>query len=406
MKVLVYAHTLEIGGSQINAIELAHEVSKRPGFEVAVFAPDGVLADDIRARGLRYVPAPDRRMAPSPSATAALTRLVRRERFDLVHAYEWNTTLDAVFGPALLYGTPLLSTVLSMDVPYLIPDWVPMVVGTRALQRDESRTRPDVTLMEPPIDIDRNAPADAATVARVRGEWGIGPDETLIVAVGRLAARLKLEGLLEAIAAVGALAASRPVRFLIVGDGPMRRTVEDAAARVNRERGRPVVVLAGDQSDPHPFYSAADLCVGMGGSALRALAHAKPLLVQGEGGFWLTLTEESMPVFLDQGWYGVGPGSGGETRCRSALESLLASGQERLAELGQLGRDLVVERFSLAAAAGALVADYRRVVDRRIPAAARAAAAARDATRLAKHAVAVRTVHRPATRTVAIGAVS
>ena len=44
----------------------------------------------------------------------------------------------------------------------------------------------------------------------------------------------------------------------------------------------------------------------MGGSALRSLAFSKPLVVQGESGFWQLLTEATVDDFLWTGWYGVG----------------------------------------------------------------------------------------------------
>ena len=77
-------------------------------------------------------------------------------------------------------------------------------------------------------------------------------------------------------------------------------------ARCNARAGRPVVLLAGELRDPRAAYAAADVCLGMGGSALRAMAFAKPLVVQGEGGFWELLTPDTVDRFLWTGWYGVG----------------------------------------------------------------------------------------------------
>ena len=47
MKVLVYPHDLQIGGSQINAIDLAAEVAEH-GHEAVVYAIDGPLRDGRR----------------------------------------------------------------------------------------------------------------------------------------------------------------------------------------------------------------------------------------------------------------------------------------------------------------------------------------------------------------------
>ena len=75
--------------------------------------------------------------------------------------------------------------------------------------------------------------------------------------------------------------------------------------RANRGEDRRVVVLTGQLADPRPAYSAADVILGMGSSALRGMAFGKPLVVQGERGFWELLTPDSASVFLRDGWYGV-----------------------------------------------------------------------------------------------------
>ena len=52
VRVLVAPHNFEIGGSQINAIELAAAVAEQPGFDVALYVPDGELASMARDTGL------------------------------------------------------------------------------------------------------------------------------------------------------------------------------------------------------------------------------------------------------------------------------------------------------------------------------------------------------------------
>src|SRR5690606_4331926 len=93
-----------------------------------------------------------------------------------------------------------------------------------------------------------------------------------------------------------------------------------------------------------------DVVLGMGGSALRGMAFAKPLVVQGERGFWRRCDEQSVSLFLDGGWYGLGDGGDGAARLRAELGPLLAEPARRL-QLGRFARKLVEERFSLAHAA-------------------------------------------------------
>jgi len=233
-----------------------------------------------------------------------------------------------------------------------IPKHLPLMVGTaNILTAEQKYGRTRAELLEPPVDLAANNPSIELGVETFRRHWGLGSSSFIVSTVTRLAVELKLEGLLSAIEAVGRVAHQIPVQLLIAGSGPARNIVEAAANEVNRRTGRRVVVLAGQLDDPRAAYAAADVVLGMGGSALRAMAFAKPLVVQGEQGFWELLTRESLPSFLQQGWFGTGPGP--ETGA-GRLAGLLAEvyrNPDRRRELSALGLATVTGRFSLARAA-------------------------------------------------------
>ena len=132
--------------------------------------------------------------------------------------------------------------------------------------------------------------------------------------------------------------------------GPPEAEVEKAAEAANALANGRVVVLTGQLTDPRPAYAAADLVIGMGSSAQRALAFGKPLIVQGEHGFWELLTPDIALMFQRQGWYGIGPGTGDRSAGTMRLEKiLLGLLDDRTAwpRLGRYGRTTAVERFSL-----------------------------------------------------------
>ncbi|HST64954.1 MAG TPA: glycosyltransferase family 4 protein [Mycobacteriales bacterium] len=349
MRILVYPHSMEIGGSQLNAIELAGAVRDR-GHEVVVLSEDGDLVEVVHRLGLEHVPIdPRAARRPSPYAVRQLAALARDRRLDVLHGYEWPPGVETFLAAARSPATAVC-TVMSMSVAPFLPHTMPLVVGTEDTRAAAvAAGHRSVTLLEPPVDMAANSPDFPA--GGFRAEHGLDPDLPLVVVVCRLVRELKLEGLLTACDAVGALAAAgTPVQLAVVGDGAARDQVAEAAAKADAQAGRRVVVLTGQLSDPRPAYAAADVMLGMGGSALRGLAFGKPLVVQGERGFWQLLTPGSEPVFLRQGWYGVGAGDDGAARLAGILRPLLAD-PGRWAELGRHGRRLVEDRFSLAAAA-------------------------------------------------------
>ena len=69
------------------------------------------------------------------------------------------------------------------------------------------------------------------------------------------------------------------------------------------------------------LMAAADLVLGMGSSALRALAIARPLIVQGELGFSEVFEPATSEMFMRQGFYGLGDGSAGSDRLAAQIES-------------------------------------------------------------------------------------
>ena len=294
----------------------------------------------------------------------ALVRLARERKIDIIHGYEWPPALEGLIASRRSPGTAAVATVMSMAVAPFIPKSMPILVGTQEILKAEQEFgRTLAALVEPPVDLDANNPSLDVAEQEFRATWDLEPGAYTVVLVSRLAKELKLEGILAAIDCVGLLSQELRIQLVIAGDGPTRRLVENRARTVNEASGRQVIVLAGELEDPRAAYAVADVALGMGGSALRALAFAKPLIVQGEAGFWELLTPDSLPLFLEQGWYGVGPGpQGGAERLAQLLRGLLPD-ESRRESLGSFGLSTVRERFSLTRGALILEDFYSQAIE-------------------------------------------
>lgn len=357
MKVLVFPHTLELGGSQLNAIEIAAAVA-RAGHEVVVFARPGPLQKRIDQLGLELVVAPEPGRRPSPAVVASLAHLVRHRRFEVLHGYEWPPILESCVAAARS-GAAATGTIMSMSVAPFVPRSMHLVVGTEQIAHVEGRQgRSRVHVLEPPVDTAANRAGQGAATKDLAGRLQVDEHGITIVTVTRLAHELKSEGLVSAIRAVQRLA-DLPVTLVVVGDGPARQRIEEHARSVNGGLGRNAVILAGELLDPRPAYDLADIVLGMGGSALRGMAFGKPLIVQGERGFFEMLSPETAERFQWAGWYGAGESP---TLGPEALERIvrrLAADQAGWPALGRWGRRLVEERYSLENAAQAQLRIYR-----------------------------------------------
>lgn len=76
LRVVVYPHSMELGGSQLNAVELAAAVRDR-GHDVILYAEDGELTATVRSLGLRHVFAPPGGHRPSVRTARHLAAILQ-----------------------------------------------------------------------------------------------------------------------------------------------------------------------------------------------------------------------------------------------------------------------------------------------------------------------------------------
>ncbi|MFB7891638.1 hypothetical protein ACFC1I_05520 [Microbacterium sp. NPDC056044] len=356
--MLVHLNSLELGGTQINAVDLAVQVRENGIESVLVGARDTLpegpsLLDIARDRGIGI-----ELYDPEASILARgrqLTGLARRHRADLVHVYgSWGGGARPTYWGFSRFGRrPWVQTVYEMEVSPKIKLQMPLIVGTGYLV-DDMRTRPGRTiLISPPVDTDADRP-DAAAAAAFRSEHDI--DGTLLVIVSRLDASMKAMPIGVAIESMRDLASDATLAIVGAGDDASR--LRAIGAQVNESVGREAVRFIGPMANPRPAYAAADIMLGMGGSAARSLSFAKPLVVQGEAG-WSQLFEESTaPSLARNSYWSPDPDPSPRARLTGILQPLIAD-QAWRSELGAFGRRFAIERFGLTAMAAKLAGFYR-----------------------------------------------
>jgi glycosyltransferase involved in cell wall biosynthesis len=364
MKILVFAHRFEIGGSQVNAIDLAETLRDVYGHEIVIFAEPGPMVKVAEERGLRFIPAPIPGKNRIRTMGAALYPVLRKESPDIVHAWDYWQYLDSYFIARLGLGIPMVvSDMISDHMMSLLPKFLPLTFGTP--ERVDWARRLGMRrakLLVPPVDVRANAPG-AADENVFRNRHGVGQDELLVVTISRVVKYLKRESLLRSMDAVEALAAELPIRQFIIGDGDLLAEVRQKAGQINARVGREVITAPGEMVDPRPAYAAADIVVGMGGSALRAMCFAKPVIVVGENGFSSVFNPNTSDSFYYKGIYGKGDG---DIDNRGLIANLrqLAHDPGLRASLGRFSRDFVVGRFSVEKVSADLDAVLKEAVEK------------------------------------------
>jgi glycosyltransferase involved in cell wall biosynthesis len=334
LRVLVGLNRLWLAGAELNAIDLATKVRER-GHHVVIVGQDEDDRTMVELAERRGFTVRVLSRGHARSFIRPLESIVKEERIQLIHMYFTRLTVAALLGPYRRWGTPVVSTEYGPG-PLRTSSCSHLIVGTEECAEG---MRPwfdaPVSVIEPPVNIDHDC-LDAVDVDAFLADHNIEYD-----VVSRLDHHTKLEGILRTIDACEALE-SLGATLIIVGDGDALPDVRRAADRVNDRVRRRAVVLTGRLYDPRPAYAAADIVVGMGGSALRGMAFEKPVVVLGANGFALPFEPATAEYFFWHGFYGQGP----MYDLTAALRRMLSDPALR-ASLGQFSRHTVKSRFSL-----------------------------------------------------------
>ena len=360
--ILLLITLAETGGAQTYVAALLPALTGR--FEVIVAAHgDGPLRDAALSAGARFVALRhvrrDLRPVHDVAAIAELTRLMRRERPDIVHA---NSSKAGVLGrtAAALARVPVriftahgwafkaYSGVGATLFRWADRSMAPLTTATICVSEREraaglaARTCRAGSTVVIPNAVD----AVAAPVARHDG----APPR--VVTVGRLAAPKDALTLVRALAEVRA-----PFAAQVVGDGPERAAL---AAELRTLGLTSVVRLEGNRGDVPQLLAAADVFVlssrseGAPLSVLEAMAAGLPVVASAVGG---------VPEQVVDGTTGLLVAAGDARALAAAIERLLANRDLRR-RLGAAGRERALARFDLEAMRRAHVALYARELAR------------------------------------------
>jgi glycosyltransferase involved in cell wall biosynthesis len=273
------------------------------GFEVHAASEAGPHVSSLSADGIVFHPLRHATRSRAPhrdaAAMAELYRLFRRVGPVIVHTHNPK---PGVYGriAARLAGVPLIVNTqhglyaqptdrLRRRLPVYTLERIAAAFGDVELVQNEE----DVTtlrrlrvpssklrLLGNGIDLARFHPDDGDRLA-VREELGVGPDELLVGAIGRLVREKGIGELLEA--AIGLLAERGDVTFVVAG--PQEAAKADAVTEAEiRDATAAGVRFLGFRSDPERLYRAFDLFVlashreGFPRATMEAAATATPIV--------------------------------------------------------------------------------------------------------------------------------
>ncbi|MGZ9263085.1 MAG: glycosyltransferase, partial [Candidatus Binatia bacterium] len=326
MKILRIIARLNVGGPARHVVWLT-EGLKADGYEtllVAGVVPPG--EDDMSyvaaAAGVQpfILPEMSREISVKDAVTIwKLFRLMRRERPDIVHTHTAKAgTVGRVAGllyrwltPAALMGKPRrcgfvhtyhghvfhsyygrLKTRLFLGIERFLARFATdRIIVVSEQQRREINEVFRVGRKEQfaviPLGIDMGLYATwQDRRPRLRAELNADDDQVLVGIVGRLT-EIKNHGLFLQAAAFLNKSTKAKVRFVIVGDGNLRRDLEEQAKTFGLSND---VSFLGNRNDPEDFYPVLDIVAltslneGTPLTLIEAMANARPVIATSVGG--------------------------------------------------------------------------------------------------------------------------
>jgi glycosyltransferase involved in cell wall biosynthesis len=234
--MLIESLDFDPGGAERLVLALAARLP-RERFDVTVCTSrdvDGELLSQLRSAGVRHLPL-KRRTRADLLAWRRLTRFLRRERVQILHAHMWGSN----FWGSLLGRACRVPVVIAHEhtwayrgKPYrrLLDGYVIgrlahvflTVANKRLMVEWEHVPERKVRLMPNPY-----IPRPSANGGNLRAELGLAPDAPVVGTVARLRPQKAIEVLIDAFAR---LSRSLPeARLVIAGDGPCRPELERRA---------------------------------------------------------------------------------------------------------------------------------------------------------------------------------
>jgi glycosyltransferase involved in cell wall biosynthesis len=360
---IAYVAGLTIGGAERQQLALAEHLPRdRFAVEFIVLGERSANARAAEALGVPVHVLGSARRATSPlpvfalraaGRVAAYLRTVRRGHYDIVdawlyHAYALAALTRPVSGaPILIAGRRSLSAykrrfgplerildglarrsadVIVANSAAVVED----VVAREGIARSRLRLIRNGVVPAPELSAERRA--------ELRAGWGVAPDALVI---GCIANPRPGKGLELLVRIMGDLRAEgRAVHLVVIGEGPLRPTLEAQIAAAGLER---VVILPGAVPDARPLYGAFDVVVqaseaeGLPNALLEAAAAGRAIVATAAGG-----TSE----IVEDGRTGSLVPVGDEPALRLALARMLDEPDLR-ARTGDAAREHVLTTFGL-----------------------------------------------------------
>jgi glycosyltransferase involved in cell wall biosynthesis len=302
----------EFGGAEHHILDLLPSLSELSVEPLVVCFYNSTFAEELRKRNIRVIPL-DHYQRFDIRLLKALIRLFKEEKPDIIHTHGVKANFFCRIASRFLPKIPLVTTVHSVlrydysPLAYALASRLELwtrqwndhfITISRPIQEalaEEGVNPAKISLVHNGIDADKFA--DPGDMAAIRRSLNLPKDSFVIGSICRL---VPVKGLSDIMQAMALIVKAHPeVHWLLVGDGPEKRSLEAMAAETGISNR---IHFAGFRKDIPQCMQAIDVYVsssyseGMPLSLLEAMAARKPVVTTMVGG---------IPDFITDGHNGI-----------------------------------------------------------------------------------------------------
>ncbi len=310
LNILYLLPELNVGGVETHVCALSLGMQAM-GHNVTIVSNGGVMVPALKQRGIDHIELPVHRKSALTINNMAnrLRKIIIEKNIHIVHAHSRVPAWAGLFATKHL-DTAFVITAHGLYAPHMGSrvmaggDRIICVSGrimnhmAERLNADRSR----MTVVYNGINIDdaRAATSSALPRAAIRRELGLPPDSPVIGSIGRLT---NTKGLRYLIDAFCQLKKDVPgIKAILVGDGPMKKDLQDRTAELGLADD---LLFTGLRSDIFSVFNALDAYVvsslseGFPMGCLEAMAARVPIIATRVGGIPEMLEHERTALLAE-----------------------------------------------------------------------------------------------------------
>jgi len=338
------------GAEQLRYTTLKELARRRIRCRVCLFRDEGDLIAPVRELGIPVDILGVSGKMTSLRTTLALAGWLRRIRPSIVHGGQFLTNIHTTLATRLAGVSPVVLEEHGHNrwkkrhhrmLDRLICSRADAVTCCSGSVRDVARSsiRREAGyfhVLHNCVEESRISQVTSDARREIRSEFGIAPSELVVGTVGTIRPQKGHEVLLDAWRELTISRSGSPARLLIVGDGLLRRKLQDRAADL------PGVIWTGLRRDVGRLLAAMDIFAfpsvdeGLGIALLEAMAAGLPCVASDDGGIPEVLRHETTGLLSI---------SGNARSFRQGLQRLIDSDDLRK-HLGSRARDYALQNHS------------------------------------------------------------